>query len=145
MVKKIILGVLLFGFLFSGVWFYCKYVYSVPIKTIIENPRMYEGKSLIISGKVIDRVSLIFLKYFWLQDKTGDIIVVTSRTLPALGDKVRVKGKVVEAFTIGNEQLLVFLEEDCLKRSSSRMTFFKNIVRCIEHGKHGGQVLFLAF
>ncbi|MEW6418759.1 MAG: hypothetical protein AB1480_11675 [Nitrospirota bacterium] len=74
MVKKIILGVLLIGILLGGLWFYCNYVYSVPIKTIIENPRMYEGKNLIISGKVVDRVSLIFLKYFRLQDKTSEIM-----------------------------------------------------------------------
>ncbi|MEW6003650.1 MAG: hypothetical protein AB1638_13530 [Nitrospirota bacterium] len=132
MAKKLIFGVLIIGILFGGVYFYWKYVYSVPIKTIIDNPRMYEGKSLIISGKVLDRVSLIFLKYFRLQDKTGEIIVVTSRTLPALGDKVRVKGKVVEAFTIGDEQLLVFLEEDCLKKFHSIMTFVKNMSPCAE-------------
>lgn len=132
MVKKIILGVLLVGILLGGLWFYCNYIYSVPIKKIIENPRKYEGETLIISGKVVDRMSLIFLNYFRLQDETGEIIVVTSRMLPALGDRVRVKGKVVEAFTIGNEQLLVFAEEDCLKTSHSITTFLKNVMPCAE-------------
>ena len=132
MIKKIVLGLLLVGLLCGSAWFYLRYIYSVPIKALVDNPRNYEGKSLTISGKVVDRVSLVFLKYFRLQDKSGEIIVITSRTLPALGSMVRIKGKVVEAFTIGNEQLLVFVEEDCLKIAPSGLILFKHIMAFTE-------------
>jgi hypothetical protein len=63
-----------------------------------------------------------------LQDKSGEIIVITSRTLPALDATVRIKGKVVEAFTIGSEQLLVFIEEDGLKVSANSLIFLRHIM-----------------
>lgn len=128
MVKKIALCLLLGCIICGGTWVYLKYVYNASIKTIVENPRDYEGKGLAISGKVVDRVSLVFLKYFKLRDKSGEIIVVTSRTLPAFGSTVRIKGKVVEAFTIGNEQLLVFIEEDCLKISPGMKVALRHVI-----------------
>jgi hypothetical protein len=128
MVKKIAFGLLFSGIICGGAWFYLNYVCCVPIKAIVDNPRDYEGKTLTISGKVADRVSLVFLKYFKLQDKSGEIIVITSRTLPALGTTVRIKGKIVEAFTIGSEQLLVFIEEDGLKVSANSLIFLRHIM-----------------
>jgi hypothetical protein len=132
MVKKIALCLLLGSIIYGGAWVYLKYVYNVPIKTIVENPRDYEGKGLAISGKVEDRVSLVFLKYFKLRDKSGEIIVVTSRTLPALGSTVRIKGEVVEAFTIDNEQLLVFIEEDCFKLSPGTKAALRRVINFTE-------------
>lgn len=112
MLKKIIYVVLIAGIICGGAWFYFNYIHSIPIKVILENPRMYEDRTLTISGEVLDRVSLILFKYFKLQDRTGEIVVITTKALPAIGAKVRVKGRVEEAFVIGNEQWLVFVEED---------------------------------
>lgn len=112
MFKKIIYVSLIASIICAGAWFYVNYVYSTPIKAILENPRKYEGKTLTISGEVINRMSLVFLKYFRLQDKTGAIVVITSRVLPGMGSKVRVKGRIEEAFVIGNEQWLILIEEE---------------------------------
>lgn len=112
LLKKIIYVSLITTIICGGAWFYFNYVYSTPIKAILENPRMYEGKTLAISGEVIDRMSLVFLKYFKLQDKTGEIVVITKKALPGMGSKVRLKGRVEEAFVIGNEQWLIFIEEE---------------------------------
>ena len=131
MVKKIVLCLLLGSIVCGGTWVYLRYIYHVPIKTIVENPRDYEGKGLAISGKVVNRASLSFLKYFTLRDKTGEIIVITSKTLPTIGSTVRIKGKVVEAFTIGNEQLLVFIEEDCLKISPGTKAALRHVINLI--------------
>ena len=46
-----------------------------------------------------------------LRDKTGEIIVVTKKPLPEVRSKVRVTGKIDEAFSIGDQRLLVFVEE----------------------------------
>src|SRR5208283_2990007 len=128
MLKKIAVGLLLGSIICGGAWFYLRYVYTVPIKVIVDNPRDYQEKGLAISGRVVERMSLVFLKYFKLQDTSGEIIVITSRTPPALGSIVRVKGKVVEAFAIGNEQLLVFVEEDCLKISPDTRAVLKQLI-----------------
>ncbi len=127
MVKKIV-AVLLLGSIIGGAWFYFTHVYSIPIKRVLESPRDYEGKSLAISGQVVDRVSFVFLKYFRLKDKSGEIIVITSRTLPALGSTVRVKGKVAEAFTIGKEQFLVFIENEFLQPSANTKAAVRHIM-----------------
>ena len=45
------------------------------------------------------------------KDKTGEIIVVTKKTLPGLKSTLRVKGKIDAVFTIGDLKLLVFSED----------------------------------
>ena len=65
-----------------------------------------------IAGEVTDRASLLVVKYFRVKDKTGEIVVVTGKPLPSVGSKVRVHGEIKEAFSIGTEQMLVFVEEE---------------------------------
>ncbi len=40
-----------------------------------------------------------------------EIRVVTDRSLPLLGEKVRVRRRVREAFAIGDSQFVVFIED----------------------------------
>jgi len=93
-----------------GVWYYIENISCTPIGEIIANPRNFDGRVTTISGEVTDRASLVFVKYFSLKDKTGEIIVATKRPLPAVGARVRVQGRVEEAFSLGSEQKLVFVE-----------------------------------
>lgn len=87
-------------------------MFSTPINKILENPRDYINKSVRISGRVKEVVGLIVVKYFVVKDKTGEIIVVTKRPLPKEGAEITVKGKVHEAFAIGDKQLLVLVEDE---------------------------------
>jgi hypothetical protein len=43
-----------------------------------------------IRGEVVDRASLLVVKYFTLRDETSEIKVVTDKSLPCLGEKIRV-------------------------------------------------------
>lgn len=88
----------------------CSSVVSTPIGKILNNPREYEAKTLTISGEVTEVFSLFVVKYFMLKDSSGSIAVVTDRALPKPGQKLKVKGTVEEAFSLGDQQLLVFLE-----------------------------------
>lgn len=83
---------------------------SVPIGKVLSNPRNYEGKNITISGTVTDSISLLVIKAFVLADDTGQIYVVTERILPKKGDHVRIKGSVVEAFSLGDQTMTVFKE-----------------------------------
>jgi aspartyl/asparaginyl-tRNA synthetase len=112
MIKNIIIGVLIAVILGGGAWYYFIQVDHTPIEKILKNPRAYDGKEITIAGEVTDRTSLLFVKFFKLKDKTGEITVTTKKSLPAVGAKERVKGKVEEAFTIGDQQLLVFVENE---------------------------------
>lgn len=109
--QKAIAGILVAAAIGAGVWYFYRQVAHTPIRNLVENPRDYEGKVLTLEGEVTSRASLFVVKYFTLKDHTGEIKVVTVRFLPPVGSKVRVRGKIEEAFSIGNLQTLVFVEE----------------------------------
>jgi hypothetical protein len=88
----------------------CRGIFPTPISKIIDNPRDYEGKKVIVSGEVTESFSLFVLKYFVIADGTGTITVVTRKALPKKGTKVRVKGAVNEMFSLGDTQALVIIE-----------------------------------
>lgn len=111
MIKNIIIGILLAVILGGGAWYYFTQVDHTPIGNIVKDPRAYDGRVITIAGEVTERTSLVFVKFFKLKDNTGEITVITKRSLPVVGAKERVKGKIEEAFTIGDQQMLVFVEE----------------------------------
>lgn len=89
----------------------CGYLFPTKIGEIKKNPRDFAGKEVTVSGEVTEVFAFILFKSFTLKDSTGEITVVTSRTLPAKGQKLKVKGTVKEAFAIGNQNLLVLMEK----------------------------------
>jgi hypothetical protein len=113
MLKKGIVGLIIILILIGiGAWYYLSRVHYSEIKSIFDNPKAYQGKEVTIEGEVTDRTSFFVVKKFYkVKDKTGEIIVVTKKTLPELKGMVRVKGKIDEAFPIGDLRLLVFVEE----------------------------------
>jgi hypothetical protein len=78
----------------------------------LENPRAYAGKTVSVSGEVTQILSFVFIKYFKVRDGTGEITIVTEKPLPKIGVKIKVKGTVEEAFSIGDKQLLVIKEKN---------------------------------
>jgi len=90
--------------------FGCGSLFPTPIGKILADPRAYAGKTVTVSGEVTRIFSLVFIKYFRLRDETGEIIIVTDRPLPKVGTKIKVKGTVQEAFSIGDQQLIVIAE-----------------------------------
>ena len=89
----------------------CSGLMSTKIADIRNNPRQYAGKEVTVSGEVTGTFSLVVIKYFTLRDNTGEITIVTQRPLPKEGERLKVKGTVREAFSIGSESLLVIVEE----------------------------------
>jgi hypothetical protein len=90
----------------------CSGSFATPIKKILDNPRDYSDKPVKISGEVTGVFSLFVVKYFVVKDKTGEIIVVTKRPMPMEGTNITVNGKVQEAFSIGDKQLIVIVENE---------------------------------
>lgn len=83
---------------------------TVSIKQLLDNPRDYDSKTVTIEGEVTDVMSLLVVKAFAVRDKTGEIIVVTERILPKKGTKIKVKGRIVEAFSLGDQSITAFKE-----------------------------------
>jgi hypothetical protein len=88
----------------------CDTLFPTPIAKIIQNPRNYEGKQVMVSGRVVDTFSLVVVRYFVIKDDTGEIAVVTERSTPKKGEQIKVIGKVEEAFALGDQQLIVIKE-----------------------------------
>src|SRR5262245_171792 len=80
---------------------------SPRIDQIMSDPRGYVDNTVTIEGKVTDYFSLLVVKYYTVSDGTGSINVLTGRTLPAVGQKVKVRGKVTELFSLGSKRLIV--------------------------------------
>ena len=82
------------------------------IRDIASDPRGYVDSAVTVEGKVTDSFSLMLVKYYTVDDGTGSIKVVTSRTLPAVGQKIKVRGTVTEVFSLGSKRLIVLVEDD---------------------------------
>ena len=89
----------------------CGRLFTTPIRDILDDPAGYEGKTVTVAGVVSDSANLVLLKYYRLEDATGHIAVVARRAVPPRGAKVRVRGRVHQAFALGDQSLTV-IEED---------------------------------
>jgi hypothetical protein len=103
---KAAVSVLIVSFVVIG----CATMFATPIKKILDNPRDYSGKTVTVAGEVTEVVGLVFVQYFVVKDSTGEITVVTEKPLPRKGSKITVKGTVQQAFSIGDKQLIVIME-----------------------------------
>ncbi len=83
---------------------------TTRIGDIMSHPREYAEKEVTISGEVTEAFSLFIVKYFVVRDNSGEISVVTDKPLPAKGEKIKVKGRVKEAFSIGTKTAIVLIE-----------------------------------
>ncbi len=90
----------------------CDRLTVTPIAKIIDNPRDYDGRHVTISGEVTDLFSLFVVKCFVLKDSTGELTVVSKRALPKKGNSIKVSGSVQAAFSLGDKQLLVLVEDE---------------------------------
>ena len=88
----------------------CSTLFATKIGEILKAPGAYEGKEVSIAGKVTGTHNLVVVKYYQVDDGSGEIAVVTENALPKEGEKVRVKGRVNEAFSLGSARLVVIVE-----------------------------------
>jgi hypothetical protein len=102
----------LFGLILVAAGFAaCAFMTGASVKEILGNPAQYEGKSVTVTGEVVEAANLIVVKYYKLDDGTGQIVVVTKGAVPRRGAKVTATGAVHQAFSIGDESLTVIVEE----------------------------------
>ncbi len=121
--KKVIIAiVIVIAIVISGgVWYYVSRTHHPTIEKILSNPKAYEGKVVTIEGEVTDRTSFfVVIKFYKVKDNTGEIIVVTKKALPEARSKVLVTGKIDEAFPIGDQKLLVFMEESIEEKGKGK-------------------------
>ncbi len=123
MSKKVIIGILIIVALaIAGVtWHYFGRSHPTTIEKILSRPGEYKEKAVTIEGEVTDRTGFfVALKFFKLKDKTGEITVVTKKSLPEIKSIVSVRGRTDEAFPIGDQKLLMFVEESIEKKEQGQ-------------------------
>ncbi|RZN34089.1 MAG: hypothetical protein EFT35_09730 [Methanophagales archaeon ANME-1-THS] len=83
------------------------------IGEITSNPSSYEGKTVKIKGTVIDTFSvpLVTQGAYQVSDGTGSIWVVTTRGVPAEGEKIAVTGTARPAFKIAGRSFGMVIME----------------------------------
>ena len=74
----------------------------VSIKELLAHPEKYDNHSVTIRGKVVSTTKLPFMKegMYTVNDGTGQITVVTLKSLPAEGETKTVRGRFNTAFKI---------------------------------------------
>ncbi len=104
-----------------GAWYYFTQARHTSIEKILSNPTVYQGKEVTVEGEVTDRTAFFgVVKFFKVKDKTGEIIVSTKRSLPDPKSTARVKGRIDETFTVGDQKLLVLEEESIDEKGRSK-------------------------
>lgn len=85
---------------------------SLPIGDVSNDPGRYGERPVELEGEVTDAVGLLSLGVFTLADSSGEISVLTSQGLPAVGARLKVRGEVLSGITIGGTHYGVSLQED---------------------------------
>ena len=111
--KKKIITLLIIIAIGGGAWFYFSRTGNTGIEKLLNNPTAYTGKVVTIEGEVTDRSAFFnTIKFYKVRDKSGEIIVSTkSRNLPGIKSSAIVKGRIDDAFPLGDQKLTVFEEE----------------------------------
>ncbi len=121
MVRKIVISVLIILAVGGGAWYYLDKTHHTKIETILSNPGAFKGKEITIEGEVTDRTAFFTeTKFFRLKDKTGEIVVVTKKTLPEVRSTVRVKGGADDAFPVGDRKFVVIVAESTEEISGNK-------------------------
>jgi hypothetical protein len=74
---------------------------STSINRILADPAKYRDKDVRVSGSVVDSYSVTDRGAYKLDDKSGQIWVLSDRGVPRRGARVTVTGRVREGFNLG--------------------------------------------
>jgi DNA/RNA endonuclease YhcR with UshA esterase domain len=104
--------------LVSAVWL-TGCVSSVRIAEIKTDPGRFDRKTVAVQGTVTSTfgVALVPFQYYNVDDGTGEIAVLSrsTRSMPAKGARVKVKGRVGEVASFGGRSLGLHIEEESRK------------------------------
>lgn len=97
--------------LVAGVVIYSFFFRATPIEAILDEPREYDGKIVLVRGTVKESVGLLSYGAYQLEDSSGKITVVTDAGIPREGARLAVRGVVKQAFAVGKHSFTVVVEK----------------------------------
>ncbi|MEQ1758131.1 MAG: hypothetical protein ABL986_07410 [Vicinamibacterales bacterium] len=74
---------------------------SRTINQVLADPGQYRNKEVKLTGAVVDSYSLVGRGAYRIDDRTGQLWVVSDQGVPRQGARVSVKGTVREGFNLG--------------------------------------------
>jgi len=76
---------------------------TTKIEKILNDPRSYEGKTVIVAGTVEKSFSFV-VKFYSINDGTGTLYIRTDKAVPLEGELIKVKGTFSQFIKIGTKQ-----------------------------------------
>lgn len=85
---------------------------TTSIKTLLNDPGKYDGKTVNIAGEVQESIGALGFGAYEVKDGTGTIPVVTEGGgAPTRGTRVGVEGTFHAAYTLGTQSRAVVVEK----------------------------------
>jgi hypothetical protein len=75
---------------------------STNINRILSDPSRYRNHDVTVKGTVTESMSIIDRGVYRLDDKSGQIWIVSGQGVPRTGAKVSVTGKIRDVYDIGS-------------------------------------------
>ena len=75
---------------------------STSINKVLADPSRYRNNDVTVSGSVVDSFSVADHGAYRLEDKTGQLWVVSTKGVPRTGARVSVTGTIRDAYDLGN-------------------------------------------
>lgn len=85
---------------------------TTPIKTLLDDPQQFDGKTVRIAGEVRGSVGALGFGAYQVNDGTGTLSIVSEGGgVPRQGAKVGVEGTFHSAYTLGSQSVAVLVEQ----------------------------------
>ena len=75
---------------------------STSINKVLADPSRYRNNDVTVSGAVVDSFSVADHGAYRIEDKTGQLWVVSTKGVPKTGARVSVTGTIRDAYDLGN-------------------------------------------
>ena len=80
------------------------------VNHVLADPYRYSDKEISLKGRVIESVSLAGKGFYRLEDPTGRLWIFSSRGVPRKGARVKVRGRIHDAFDLSSLGISVIPE-----------------------------------
>ncbi len=74
---------------------------ATSINNVLADPSRYRNREVKVSGRVADSYSVLDRGVYRLQDRSGELWVLSDRGVPRTGARVTVKGRIRDAVNLG--------------------------------------------
>ncbi len=71
------------------------------VNRILADPSRYRDREVRVSGRVVDSFSVLDRGVYRIDDRSGQLWVVSDRGVPRIGADVKVRGTIRDGFNLG--------------------------------------------